>query len=365
MLVDHHYPLLGCLCLQTLGDSFFGNGTREEYGTISLEAAKSYRILVRFGTMPTSKLKMLGATDFGAGGVRIGGTRKINGKIEIEKAVQLAKEVDQVVICAGLNGNWESEGYDRPDMDLPGLTDELIYKVAAANPRTAVVIQSGTPVTMRWRDSVPALVQAWYGGNETGNAVADVLFGDVNPSGKLPLSFPIRNEDNPAFLNYRSERGRTIYGEDVYIGYRYYEKTCKAVAFPFGHGLSYTEFEMTDLDVVDEGNDEVVVSIRLVNKGRLDGAQVVQVYVRQESPSENRPPKELKGFTKVLLKAGEERKVEVCLRKKYAASFWDEERDSWIMEKDRFEVLVGDSSADTPLRGKYFEVQKTQWWKGL
>ena len=250
-------------------------------------------------------------------------------------------------------------------MDLPLGSDELISAITAENPNTVVVIQSGTPVTMsRWIASTPALIQAWYGGNETGNAIADVLFGDVNPGAKLPLSFPIRNEDNPAFLNYRSERGRTIYGEDVYIGYRYYEKTKKEVNFPFGHGLSYTEFEMSGLQVSDKGDDEIVVEVDVTNKGKLEGAQVVQVYIRQNSPSIARPVKELKGFTKVVLKAGEKKKAEVKLSKKYAASFWDETREAWVMEKDRYEVLVGDSSANTPLKGE-FTVEKTSWWNGL
>lgn len=250
-------------------------------------------------------------------------------------------------------------------MDLPAGTEALISAVTAANPNTVVVIQSGTPVTMTpWVASTPALMQAWYGGNETGNAIADVLFGDVNPSGKLPLTFPVRNEDNPAFLNYRSERGRTLYGEDIYIGYRFYEKTKKEVSFPFGHGLSFTKFEMSGLHVTDKGDDEILVEVDVANKGKVEGAQVVQVYVSQKSPSIGRPVKELKGFVKVVLKAGEKKKAEVKLSKKYAASFWDERRVAWIMEKDRYVVLVGDSSANTPLKGE-FTVQKTSWWNGL
>jgi beta-glucosidase len=250
-------------------------------------------------------------------------------------------------------------------MDLPPGTDALISAVTAVNLNTVVVIQSGTPITMApWIASTPALIQAWYGGNETGNAIADVLFGDVNPSGKLPLSFPVRNEDNPAFLNYRSERGRTVYGEDVYVGYRFYEKTKKEVSFPFGHGLSFTDFEMSGLQVSDKGDGEVAVEVDVTNKGKVEGAQVVQVYVSQKNPSISRPVKELKGFAKVVLKAGEKKKAEVKMSKKYAASFWDETRDAWVMEKDRYEVLVGDSSATTPLKGE-FVVEKTSWWSGL
>lgn len=248
-------------------------------------------------------------------------------------------------------------------MHLPGHTDALIAAVAAANPHTALVLQSGTPVTMPWVDQVPALVQAWYGGNETGNAIADVLFGGANPSGKLSLSFPARNEDNPAFLNFRSERGRALYGEDVYIGYRFYEKTKRDVLFPFGHGLSYTTFEIDNLSVADDGAT-VVTTVDVKNTGAVEGAQVVQVYVSQRAPSINRPPKELKGFAKVLLKPGETKQVQVDLPKKYAASFWDELKDAWVMEADEYDVLVGDSSASTPLKAS-FKVEKTAWWKGL
>ncbi len=262
-----------------------------------------------------------------------------------------------------VQSDWESEGYDRPHMDLPPGSDELISAVTAANPNTVVIIQSGTPVTMPWLSSTSALLQAWYGGNETGNAIADVLFGNVNPSAKLPLSFPVRNEDNPAFLNYRSERGRVFYGEDVYVGYRYYEKTKRDVAFAFGHGLSYTEFEMSGLSV-SEKSEDLVISVDVKNKGKVEGAQVVQIYVAQQNPSIMRPVKELKGFTKVLLKAGEKTKAEIKVSKKYATSFWDEMRDAWIMEKDTYKILVGDSSANTSLTAT-FDVKETKWWNGL
>lgn len=348
---------------QEFGDSFFGAGTREEIGIAPVKKGKSHTVLVRFGTGPTMKFRSPGATAFGPGGLRVGATLKTDPATELDKAVELAREVDQVVICAGLNSDWESEGYDRYHMDLPPHSDELISRVCAANPNTVVVIQSGTPVTMPWLSQCNALLQAWYGGNETGNAIADVLFGEVNPSGKLPLSFPVRVEDNPAFLNYTSERGRTIYGEDVYIGYRFYEKVKKAVAFPFGHGLSYTNFNFKGLSVADTG-DNITVSLTVSNFGSLDGATVVQIYVSQQNPSINRPPKELKGFTKVYLKAGKMDHVNVNISKKYAASFWDEDRDAWIMEADKYDVLVGDSSANTPLKGS-FQVKRTSWWNGL
>ncbi len=217
---------------------------------------------------------------------------------------------------------------------------------------------------MPWLSSVNALVQAWYGGNETGNAIADILFGNVNPSARLPLSFPNKLQDNPAFLNYRTERGRTLYGEDIYVGYRWYEMLDMDVAFPFGHGLSYTSFKFSDLKIVK--TDEILnVSVKVTNTGERDGAEIVQFYVSQKNPSIRRPKKELKGFSKVLLKKGESRVVDVPLPVKYAASFWDEVRNAWIVEKDEYEVLVGNSSAAKGRLTGNFKVEETTWWNGL
>jgi beta-glucosidase len=250
-------------------------------------------------------------------------------------------------------------------MDLPPGSDDLISAVLAANSNTAVVVQSGTPVTMPWADKAAAIVQAWYGGNETGNAIADVVFGDVNPSGKSSLSFPRRNEDNPAFLNFASDDSRVLYGEDVYIGYRFYEKTKREVLFPFGHGLSYTTFSLGEPQVSSsQDSDEVVISIDVTNTGKLAGSEVVQVYVAPQTPSIVRPIKELKGFAKVYVEAGQTVRAEVKISKKYATSFYHEGRDGWLSEEGKYTVLVGNSSANTP-RKAVLEVEKTLFWKGL
>lgn len=235
--------------------------------------------------------------------------------------------------------------------------NDLISAVAAANPNTVVVNQSGTPVEMPWISSVNGLLQAWFGGNETGNAIADVIFGETNPSAKLPLTFPKRVQDNPAFLNYRSERGRTLYGEDIYIGYRYYEKVDLGVLFPFGYGLSYTSFSTSALSV-EKTEEKLKVSVKVENTGATQGAEVVQVYISQKSPSIARPKRELKGFAKVELGKGESKVVVVEIETKYATSFWDEERHAWISEKDEYEVSVGELKAG-------FKVEKTSWWNGL
>jgi len=349
---------------QTKGTLFFSCGTVEERGILPIRKGQTYQIKVEFASAPACKLNQGSNVAFGGGAIRIGGAKIIDADEEVNRAAALAKDVDQVIICAGLNADWEGEGADREIFGLPGHMDALITAVSTANPNTVVVVQSGTPVGMPWISSVNALVQAWYGGNETGNAIADVLFGKVNPSAKLPLSFPKRIQDNPAFLNYRTERGRTLYGEDVYVGYRWYEMLDLPVLFPFGHGLSYTSFTLSELKV--EKKDKILkVNVKVENTGEVAGAEVVQVYVSQKNPSIKRPRKELKGFSKVWLEKGEEKVVEVSIEVKYAASFWDEIRDAWVVEKDTFEVIVGNSSADEGALKGNFDIETTSWWNGV
>ncbi|KAI0376927.1 glycoside hydrolase family 3 protein [Hypomontagnella monticulosa] len=351
---------------QTLGDAFFGSATVEEKGFYTLKKGKTYTFKVTFGSSPTSKLGS-DAVLLAGGALRVGGCKVIDPQAEIAHAVELARDADQVIVCAGLNAEWETEGNDRADMRLPPGLDDLIAAVAQANPNTAVVMQSGTPVEMPWIQDVHALLHAWYGGNETGNTIADILFGDVCPSGKLSLSFPVRVQHNPAYLNYRTEGGRVIYGEDIYIGYRFYEFVDREVLFPFGHGLSYTTFTFSNLLVTDKGG-ELTVSVAVKNTGSVQGAEVAQVYVAPKQKAKvNRPAKELKGFAKVQLAPGETKITTVKVATKYAASYWDEERDQWCAEAGEYEVIVSDSSAvkeDKAIRGSFW-VAETFWWSGL
>lgn len=252
-------------------------------------------------------------------------------------------------------------------MSLPGHLDTLILRVAKCNPNTVVVLQAGSPIEMPWIQDVPAVLQAWYGGNECGNAIADILFGDINPSGKLPLTFPKRLKDNPTYLHYKSERGRTLYGEDIYIGYRYYEALELDVLFPFGHGLSYTTFALSDLRVSKDDKTGISkISCLVTNTGTVAGAEVVQLYIAQRNPSIRRPEKELKGFSKVFLEPGVKKEVSINMEIKYAVSFWDEAKNRWVVERDTYEVLVGSTSAlgGDALRGS-FEIDRTWWWNGL
>ncbi|GAO15607.1 uncharacterized protein UV8b_04781 [Ustilaginoidea virens] len=354
---------------QVAGDAFFGTATREERGCFEMSKGATYRLRIEFASAPTYSLKAGDAQVPGHGSLRVGGCKVIDGDEEIRKAVRLAEDHDQVVICAGLNSDWETEGADRSSMKLPGLLDQLISRVAAANPNTAVVMQTGTPEEMPWLDQTPAVIQAWYGGNETGNCIADVLFGDANPSGKLSLSFPRRLQDVPSFLNYRAEAGRTLYGEDVYVGYRYYELADRQVNFAFGHGLSYTTFAFSDLSVaVAEGKLTVTLEVR--NTGSVRGSQVAQMYIQpRQAAKVNRPVKELRGFAKVELEAGETKTVTMTELEKYAAAYWDEERDQWCVEAGDYDVIVSDSSAvcdegPSVVRAS-FAIGETYWWSGV
>ena len=353
--------------VQRQGDAFYGSATVEETGRVRVRKGEEYLVRVEFGSAETCKLPGITGLLNGGGSLRIGGCRVIDAAEEIQAAVALAAEAEQVIVCVGLNADWETEGHDRDDMRLPGVMDDMIAAVAKANPNTVVVMQSGAPVEMPWVGSVRGLVQAWYGGNETGNAIADILFGDVNPSGKLCLSFPRRVADNPAFLNLRAENGRTLYGEDVYIGYRYYEYAEREVLFPFGHGLSYTTFTLEELDVVESGG-KIVVDVTVRNTGDAKGQEVVQVYVAPPPrQAVNRPRKELKGFAKVELTPGQSERIRVGFETKYAASYWDEHRGKWCAEAGEYEVIVSDSSeakAGKTVRGK-FTVAQTVWWSGV
>ncbi|KAJ5091004.1 hypothetical protein N7532_009688 [Penicillium argentinense] len=356
---------------QKQGSAFFGTGTIEERGVKELKAGQTYKIVFEFGTAPTSDLDTRGIVAFGPGGFRFGASRRVSEEELISTAVEQAAKAEQVVIFAGLTSEWETEGYDRDHMDLPPGSDEMISRVLAANPNAVVVIQSGTPVTMPWVKEARALVQAWFGGNECGNGIADILYGDVNPSAKLPVTFPRRLQDNPSYINFRSERGRVLYGEDIYVGYRYFEKSAVAPAFPFGYGLSYTSFSRSDLRIstapeqpqYTESGEPITATVAVTNTGSSAGAEIIQLWVVPPSTDVNRPVRELKAFQKVFLQPGETKSVELSVEKKIATSWWDEQRGQWISEKGRYEVMVTGTGPEQ-LRGE-FNVCKTRFWLGL
>ena len=270
------------------------------------------------------------------------------------EAVKTAKEAEVAVIFAGLPDSFESEGYDRDHMQLPACQNELIHAVAAVQPNTVVVLHNGSPVEMPWIGEVKGVLEAYLGGEASGGAVADVLFGKVNPSGKLPETFPKRMEDNPSFLFYPGEGDVSEYREGIFVGYRYYDRRKMEVLFPFGHGLSYTTFAYSNLrcskaEMDDEGT--LTVSVDITNTGKVAGKEAVQLYIASPAGEVLRPEKELRGFEKVELQPGETKTVVFELKKR-AFSYWETKIHDWYAPSGEYEILIGASSRDIRLSGK-------------
>ena len=307
---------------------------------VHLEAGQTYNFTVEYASMPGGRWRT----------IRLG-CLPPQPDDPTGDAAALAKESDVAVVFAGLTAEWESEGQDRINMDLPGEQNELIARVAAANPNTVVVLNAGSPLHMPWVNDVKSVLQMWYLGQESGNAIADILFGEADPGGRLPTSFPKRIEDNPAHINFPGENGMVRYGEGLFVGYRYYDKKNLAPLFPFGHGLSYTSFSFDALEL-DQAGGEIKAQVTLTNTGSRKGQEVVQLYVRDLQSSLIRPPKELKSFKKVQLDPGETRTVTLTLQEADLA-FYDDLKKAWIVEPGEFEVLVGRSAGDIRLSGKF------------
>ncbi len=275
-------------------------------------------------------------------------------KVVDPKAVEMAAKADVVVIAAGFDPDSEGEGGDRT-FELPIGQDELIREIAAANKHTIVDITSGGNVdSTAWIDRVPALVETWYAGQEEGTALAENLFGVVNPSGHLPATFEIHAQDNPTYANYYPEGDskKVVYKEGIFVGYRGYEHNHKAPLFPFGYGLSYTTFGFSNLKVEgDPQTAHATVAFDISNTGKVAGADVAQVYVADKHAPVAHPEKQLKGFEKVMLQPGETKHVVIELNAR-AFAFYDVAGKAWRIDPGSFKVLVGDSSASLPLDGK-------------
>lgn len=267
----------------------------------------------------------------------------------IAEAVENSRDADYVIYVGGLNKSLyqDCENRDRLEYGLPYDQDELISALAKVNKNMTVVIISGNAVAMPWIDEVPSVLLGWYGGSEAGRAIADVLFGDVNPSGKLPFTFPVKLEDNPAHYNGKTfpTRGKNHYDEGIFLGYRWHEKMDIRPLFAFGHGLSYTSFEYGDVILSSKKirNGKITVRVPVTNVGKVAGSEVVQVYVHDCEASVEMPQKQLKGFDKVYLEPGETKVVSIDLGPD-AFRFFDEESMSWKTEPGDFEILVGSAS---------------------
>ena len=269
----------------------------------------------------------------------------------IDDAKNIAANSDIVLIFAGLPLHYESEGIDRKHIDMPESHNKLINELTMLNKNTVVILTNGSAVAMPWANNVDAIVESWLGGQAGAGGVIDVLFGKVNPSGKIAETFPVKLEDTPAYFNFPGEEGDALYGERLFVGYRYYDYKNIEPLFSFGHGLSYTTFEYSDLRILNKNitdKDELSVKLKIKNTGELKGKEVVQLYVKDEQSSLIRPKKELKKFVKVELMPGEEKEITFNL---YARdfSYYDSKRNTWIAESGSFVILVGASSRDIRL----------------
>jgi beta-glucosidase len=282
--------------------------------------------------------------------------QKCKDKVEI---IDTPSKADITIVFAGLNHDrgMDSEWEDKDEFGLPIEQVKLIRETIQENPNTIVVLISGSPIAMDdWIDQVPSVIEAWYGGMEAGTAIANVLFGDVNPSGKLTISFPKRLSDSPAHASKRTYPGndKVFYDEGIFVGYRHFDSKNIDPLFPFGYGLSYTTFTYKNLTIDKKkisGDDVLIVSVDIINSGKRVGAEVVQLYIQDIESSAKRPLKELKGFKKVKLNPGEKTNVVFELEKS-DLSFYDDVSGKWKVEEGLFNILIGSSSRDIRLQCK-------------
>jgi beta-glucosidase len=318
----------------------FGAPTR--VASVSLEAARSYRVRVDYVTRPIQFHSL-----------RFGLRRPPS---SIEAAVRAAKNADAAIVFVGSSRSTDTEGHDRPDMELAGTQNELVSAVLAANPNTIVVLNSGAPVALPWVDRAPALLEAWLAGEGEPAALAQILFGEANPSGKLPCTFPRRLQDNPAYLYYSPGRDAN-YGEGVFVGYRYYDKRGVEPLFPFGHGLSYTTFEYGKLRVPARATaaQPLEVAVDVKNTGRRVGEETVQLYIGDEATRDVvRSVRELRAFQKISLAPGESRTVNFTLSAR-DFSYYDVHQHNWSVTPGKYRIDVGSSSRDIR------QSQELQW----
>ncbi len=287
-------------------------------------------------------------------------TQEPDGEL-ISQAVKTAREAQAAVVFIGITDAMESEGFDRADMKIPACQEKLLREVVKAQPNTVVVVECGSAIEMPWIDEVRGVLYAYLGGESVGPAVVDLLYGRANPCGKLAETFPLRLEDNPSYLYYLGEGDRTEYREGIFVGYRYYDKKDMPVLFPFGHGLSYTQYEYSDLALDKtsmKDTDTLTVTVKVKNVGDRAGKEIVQLYVSDDQSTAIRPVKELKGFDKVELAPGQEKTVAFTLDKR-AFAYYNVDINDWHVETGSFTVMIGRSSRDIQLCAKV-EVESTQ-----
>jgi beta-glucosidase len=313
------------------GGAFFGLGSPEIRTTVELED-RPYEVTVDY---PIGEGELVRGLVVGA--------RPVPPGDHLEQAGALAAEADVAIVIVGTDDDWETEGEDRTALALPGDQDDLVTTVAAANPQTVVVLNTGSPVAMPWLDQVPAVLQLWFPGQEIGDALAEVLTGEAEPGGRLPITFPRRLEDTPAFDHYPGIDGRAVYAEGLLIGHRWYQRQQIEPLFPFGFGLGYTTFELDGAVVEGSAAYGASLEVTVKNTGDRAGGEVVQVYVAPPEGDDDRPGRQLAGFRRVDLAAGAEERVHIDLDPRAFTSWLD---GSWVIQPGEYTVLVGRSSVD-------------------
>ena len=318
------------------GDAFFAHGSSPKRGASYLVKDKSYLIELQYkvegyfpaiyiGCQPPDKIDLL------------------------DEALNIAKEVDEVILLVGTNSDWETEGNDRVDFNLPGEQNTLIEKVLEINPNAIIVLNTGSPVDMPWVNKAKSILQSWYAGQEYGDALFEILTGLVNPSGKLPTTFPKHIKDTPAYSCYPGENLQMSYDEKLLIGYKWYDRKKIEPLFHFGHGLSYTNFEYSNLRISNSDKNNFTCSFNIENVGDISGFEISQCYISFMNCDEDEPIKKLQGFDKTYINSGEIKKIEICLDSK-SFSTWDIKNHQWEIKKGVFNILIGSSSNDIKLK---------------
>ena len=318
------------------GEAFFTFGSASKKGVINLQKGETYKIEVQYNFEGNFPAVYIGC--------------QTPDEVDIfQEALETASNADEVILIVGTNSDWETEGNDRADFNLPANQNKLIEAILEANQNTVVVINTGSPIHMPWEKKAKAIIQTWFAGQEFGNALVDILSGEVNPSGKLPTSFPVKIEDTPAYKNYPGKDLQMNYEEKLLVGHRWYEANSIKPLFCFGHGLSYTSFNYKNLEVATGSDFVVTCKFEIQNTGDISGLEIAQCYVGPASPVPGGPCKTLQGFVKEEIGARELKKVEIKLGPRNF-SFWSVETNTWQIREGSYQILIGSSSENILLQ---------------
>ena len=318
------------------GEAFFSFSSDSKRALVNLIEGTTYQLEIRY--------KFEG--NFPAIYIGCQAPDKVN---LFDEALEVASAADQVILIVGTNSDWETEGNDRSDFNLPVNQNHLIEEVLRVNPNTLVVLNTGSPVKMPWADKAEAIMQTWFAGQEFGNALVDIITGEINPSGRLPTSFPKNIEDTPAFNSYPGKDLQMHYDEKLLVGYRWYDKKNIKTLFPFGHGLSYTNFEYSDLEVDVHPKNMASCKFSVRNTGQVAGIETAQCYVSFKTIDDSEPEKTLQGFSKIALNPNDESSIEINLNSRNFSS-WNVAKRSWEVRAGSYEILIGSSAENILLQ---------------